>query len=109
MRKTVRSSTRTWFLKVDIPIEAYPSKGVYVCRMNLDRPSVVAQLLKEIKSKRYSYMHFGIPCTTWRALNRTKGGTRRKHCPDGPPERLPRETLGNRQAASIARLCEQLV
>eukprot|EP00972_Heterocapsa_arctica_P020252 2988435-Heterocapsa_arctica.AAC.1 len=73
--------------------------------MDLDRPSVVAQLAKGIKEKRYGFLHSSIPCTSWSALNRTNCGTRRKHCPDEGPNPLPREVLGNRQAATVARLC----
>lgn len=81
-------------LEVGCPNEAFPWKGAYVCSMGLDRAAAVAQPANEIKNRRCSYLHFGIPCTSWSVPSRTNGGTRRKHCPDGTSHVLPRGALG---------------
>ena len=50
------------------PMEAYPSKHVYLDQFDLDRPEVIAKLEKRIKRKQIFYLHFGIPCSSWSTL-----------------------------------------
>jgi len=92
-------------LLVRRPLEAYPRKGLYVRSDDLDRLEVRNCLKREIRSGVYSYLHFGIPCTSWANANRLNRGTGRKHCPDGSADLLEREAHGYFQAQYVAELC----
>ena len=52
---------------VSRPLEAFPSKNVYVSSNDLDNDRVFHRLEAEILAGFYKYLHFGIPCKTWGA------------------------------------------
>ncbi len=89
---------------VEPPMDAYPKRGMYVSGHDLSRPQVVARLRRLIKAGSLSFVHFGLPCSSWGSLGRLNGGSRRKHCPQGDG-RLAREVLGNALAQTVAELC----
>jgi len=88
----------------DEPIEAYPSKNVYLPRHDLDRPCVVSKLLKLICKGKYYYIHFGMPCSSFSLLQNLNKGTRTSSRPEGDGS-LERERLGNRLADAVCLLC----
>ena len=70
-------------------------------------PIVVHKLALEIKAGVYSYIHFGITCSTWGNAGRLNRGTRRKGRPAGTPgQTLEREKRANVEAQACAFLCE---
>ena len=86
------------------PVEAYPCKGKYVHMCDLQRVEARHRILNLVASNAVSYIHVGIPCSSWGRLNNLNHGTRSKQFPDGTDGRLPRESLGNEQASFICEL-----
>ena len=89
-------------------LEAYPAKRTYMRYHDLDKPSVVYVLICAIKSGHIRHVHFGVPCKSWGRSNRLNGGTRRLDAPMGGSCPLPRELLGNQQAAVMCDICQVL-
>ena len=89
---------------VDTPLEAYPSKGVYIPLHDLLRPEVARRLKQGIDNGEYSYIHFGLPCSSFSSLRRLSGGTRRKGNGEGDGTD-GKELIGNRLAKVTADLC----
>ena len=109
-------------IAVQRPLEAYPSsdntaanvktsrrgKKVYLSWNDLDDRHTLEALEADILLGITRWVHFGIPCTSWGSLNTYNGGTRRRWCPDGSDDLLPREALGNAQSVAVAGLCALL-
>ena len=94
-------------LGVDDPMEAYPSRGVYVKAADLTRPAVVKELLRRIRAGCYVYMHFGMLCSSFSIMQMMNNGTRRSDRPEGDGTRESEE-IGNVLAKAVAMLCEAL-
>ena len=75
--------------------------------MDLDRKEVFADLLVSVRQGRYSYVHFGLPCTSWGLAGILSGGYRRKHRLYGDPG-ARRECRGNLQAERMTILIHAL-
>ena len=101
-------------LNVGRPMEASPSHVEpgqlrYLRIFDLTDPDTLAYVEMEINMGLYLAWLFGISCTSWSAAGRLNGGTRRRDNPDGGPQLLPREVLGNRHASIMVSLCIRLV
>ena len=90
---------------VEPALEACPHKRTYIRSSDLGWADVRNRLKAEIRSGFLRYAHFGLPCKGWASANRLNGGTRRKHCPDGGPDLLPREATANFQGTCVVELC----
>ena len=93
-------------LQVGRPLEAYPSKGVYVRESDLLVKEVFDGLVRDIKAGLLIYIAFGTPCSSWSILARRKN-SRTYDCPQGL-EVDARELLANKQAVVTAELCQLL-
>jgi hypothetical protein len=96
-------------LDIDEPMEAYRVVGKagtvkYIKRDDIDNPEALEKLKKDIRAKRYVYLHFAPPCKHWGWFNTLNGGTRSRRFPQGKRP-LPRELVANKQAANVAELC----
>ena len=92
---------------VAFPIEGYKDGRLRPAH-NLESRAVHARLLGDVRRQLYSYLHFGIVCTSWGPSSRMSGGTRRAHCLYGNPPSL-RERKGNTQAMHMCSLITALV
>jgi hypothetical protein len=70
-------------LAMAVPIEAWPKNGVYRAEHDLSRIEVAQRLISRIAAGYYRYIHFGLPCTSWSAIQRMNKGSRRLECPQG--------------------------
>ena len=91
-------------LRVGVPIESHPSKGVTVLDHDMERFEVLYRMQYEIELCLYVYLHFGLVCSTWGRAGRLNGGTRTLSAPAGDGS-LPREVRANLIATWVARLC----
>ena len=94
-------------LPVDTPLEAYPNKGTYIPLHDIGRPEVASRLKRGIDNGEYSYIHFGLPCSSFSSLRRLSGGTRRKGREEGDGT-SEKEIIGNHLAQVTAELCWRL-
>ena len=51
-------------LPVAVGMEAYPERTKYVREHDLDRPEVIRQIERDIKHRKYAYVHFSLPCSS---------------------------------------------
>ena len=91
-------------LLVEAPLEAFPSKGVYIAWCDIKEPRTRLRLFQKIHSRTLKYLHFGITCTTWGNAGRLNGGTRRKGAPYGNGS-LDREVEANAEMKFVVQLC----
>ncbi len=89
---------------VATPMEAYPSKGVYIAAHDISRPEVILALEYNIKAGCFCYIHFGLPCTSWSSMQMMNRGSRRSWIPRGDGTH-PKEIEANEMAVAISRLC----
>ena len=87
-----------------IPMEAYPSRGVYVKEHDLLDRSVFLRLRKWVLEGLFVYIHFGLPCSRFSRLQNLSGGTRTADRPEGDGSRQ-NEVIGNQLADEVAELC----
>ena len=69
-------------------MEAYPSKGIDIAAHDISRPGVILALESNIKAGCFSYIHFGLPCTSWSSMQMMNGGSRRSWIPEGDGSKL---------------------
>ena len=92
-------------LAVSEGLEAYPHPGIYRPEHDLAREEVFRHLLREIRARAYSYVHFGLPCRSWSAWQRINpNSTRSSTAPEGtdPSES---ELEANALASRVSALC----
>ena len=94
-------------LQMASPFECYRD-NVYDGRFDLESDFVHRSLLADAKAGLYSYLHFGIVCTSWGPAGRLSGGHRRLWCVLGCPD-SDREVRGNLQAQHMQELIETLL
>ena len=87
------------------PYEAYPHRKTYVKEQDIEDDEVFADLKRQIGAGAFWYVHFGLPCSSWSAIQRLNKGTRRAHIPEGDGS-LAREVRGNLLASRVAQLCQ---
>jgi len=86
-------------------MEAFPSRRRYVRVHDLDQLDVFEALLSEVIGGRYSYIHFGVPCSWWSSLSKINHSSRRVTKPDGVFPLLEVEMKSALQAERVAILC----
>ena len=84
------------------PFECYTPLG-YNPSFDLEVDHVHAQVLAQIDAGTYSYIHFGIVCTSWGPAGRLSGGNRRIDCVLESPD-SKREVRGNQQAKHMQEM-----
>ncbi len=92
---------------VEKPLEAFPSRGVYVPEADFWLADVYDKLEADILRGVYSYVHFGVPCRTFSALKRLSGGMCRQDLPAGDGT-VSDEIDANRLVWKVVRLCRAL-
>ena len=90
------------------PMEAYPSKGVYIAYNDLLDDTVFQNLLDMIICGIVVYLHFGLDCKSLGKVGVLNGGTRSRANPDGVPPLKQNELAGNEQAKRVKILCVAL-
>jgi hypothetical protein len=90
-------------LQMDCPIDTLQT-GTYEPAHDLLNEAVFEWLLDRCRHKVYIYVHFGLPCSSWSALQRLNGGTRRLDLPEGSGDRIS-ELEGNLLARRTVALC----
>jgi len=88
------------------PLEAFPSKGVYVRESDLLVPEVFNGLMQDVVAGIIMFLAFGTPCSSWSILAR-RNNSRTTHNPGG--DLLDeKELIANKQAELTAWLCKIL-
>ncbi len=62
-------------LQTEVPYEAFPAGG-YIPQVDLSRKEVFEELLDLCKTGIYSYVHFGLACSSWFIIQQLNGGSR---------------------------------
>jgi hypothetical protein len=95
-------------LQVERLFDAYPAGGGYDKQSDLSSRVVFERLLCSIKKRKYRYVHFGCPCTTFSVLRCLTISTRTKQNPEGNGSR-PDEIEANQLLFQVCLLCAELV
>ncbi len=104
-RAGLSTALRDIGLSVRAPMEAFPSRHIYIRECDLDRPDVFVNLLTEIIGGWYRFLHIGLPCSTWSALARLNGSSRSPANPDGVRPWTRREAISWDQAERMVTIC----
>ena len=94
---------------VAAPMETFPSPGIHILGQDLEYDATYTKLLQECSDGLYTYVHFGLVCTTWSSLWRwNKQCTRTTSNPLGDGSNL-KEVRANLMTTRICALCKVLV
>ena len=96
---------RRHHVPMDTPVEAFPGPKRCVKEDDLRDSAVYESLLSRVRAGCYRYLHFGLPCSSWSAIQRMNRGTRTKLNPEGNGSN-PKEIEGNLLASRVAFLCK---
>ena len=91
------------------PMEAFPSPGIHILEQDLEYDATYTKLLQECSDGLYTYVHFGLVCTTWSSLWRWNTQcTRTTSNPLGDGSNL-KEVRAILMTTRICALCKVLV
>ena len=90
------------------PVDAYTAQGAYSRDQDFNCPDVVARIRRLIVECVITFVHLGLPCTTWGALGPLSDGTRTSEAPSGTGTK-EKEMFANSQLSEAIRMIHLLL
>ena len=92
-------------LWVEAPLDVFPPGGACRIVQVIDKPPAKYILECDIAIGFLRCANFGLPCSSLCRANQLNGGARSTAYPDGSPQALERELIGNSQAPFVVPVC----